>query len=822
MAVRKDKIQIEVEINGKKAGGTVRELRKTARQLKRELDGLAPGTEAFVKKAAELRKVNTQLAQVNAQTRGVKKGLDEMNRLPGIFRGIGGALKAIGILALIDLTVQGARALVGIGKESLQLYNTQAQAEAQLARALEGNIEAADRLKAKASELQGVTLFGDEAIIQQQAFLASLQFSEEEINKVIPAAVDMSAALGISLESAVKNLAKTYSGLTGELGESIPQLRGLTTEQLKAGEATGLLAEQFAGAAAAQAEADTTSTQLRNKIGDLQEVVGRLIDRGIKLLRPAFEGLVDITFGFVEGLVDGKKATGDFSGVINTAVAVVRGFWNILREGYALFFAIPAALRQVGENTMATFEELKLGAQEFTQELQLAFTFDKKKEEALRQDIKRLKRLRLEAAASGKSVGEAFAEARQKALAGGIDTAPQEGTVAQNAAGINTSPGSGAEGGKQIKAAFKAREAEIKAGHDREILLLEGQLLRQEVREQEAAQRRLEIQEKFYQDQLGLLERYGRSQENQYLEIENKLTENKIKQEEAEYLRREQATISTVAALAQVAVKSEAEKGETLLRVEQLNEIRSEQLQKDFLQRRKENQERAAEIERTIEEAKISLKEEFFNTALGLLAKDQEARRKNASAIKAFETGRILVDGIKEIQGIFAGYASLGPIGAAVAVGRAALAGIRTAQAIKKVQSQKFSSGGGTGPGILPADETGERPAGIVHAWEWVAPRWMTQHPQHSQTINYLERIRLRGFAGGGFTTQDTSPQGELFQAPGALSQAGGDNGATDRLEGLLEILIAKTDKPKPAILKREDLLTLEEEDAFTVARAGF
>lgn len=140
---------------------------------------------------------------------------------------------------------------------------------------------ASKRLQDFATSLQQVTTFGDEAILAQQAFLASLKLSESQINSIISAAVDLSAATGLTLESAVRNLTKTTSGLQGELGELIPQLKDLTAEQLKAGKGIEVIAELFEG----QAQAATVTfggqiQQLSNNFGDLQETLGKLVSEG--------------------------------------------------------------------------------------------------------------------------------------------------------------------------------------------------------------------------------------------------------------------------------------------------------------------------------------------------------------------------------------------------------------------------------------------------------------------------------------------------------------------------------------------------------------
>ena len=186
--------------------------------------------------------------------------------------------------------------LAGIAALSVKAANTQLQAEAKLLNALKGREDVQKRLMEQASKTQSRTLFGDEAIIEQQAYLAALGLSEQQINDTIEAAVQLSAALGMDLTSAVKNLAKTYGGMTGELGESIPALKNFTQEQLKAGDAIGYVNANYQGFAESAAETGTGSlTQLQNKLGDLAEKIGTT-------LIPILEKVIVVLEKFVNGL----------------------------------------------------------------------------------------------------------------------------------------------------------------------------------------------------------------------------------------------------------------------------------------------------------------------------------------------------------------------------------------------------------------------------------------------------------------------------------------------------------------------------------------
>ena len=182
---------------------------------------------------------------IEARSKGFKKAAKESNKLKGTLTslqksvvGLAGAyLSAAGLVKGIEATVTA--------------YAQQQAAERKLRQSL-GRTSTA--LLEQASALQNLSLEGDEAIIMQQAFLASIGMTEEQIKRIIPVALDLSAATGMTLESAVRNTAKTFSGLAGELGELVPQIRGLSPEAMKAGQAVEVMGELFAGQASDAAD----------------------------------------------------------------------------------------------------------------------------------------------------------------------------------------------------------------------------------------------------------------------------------------------------------------------------------------------------------------------------------------------------------------------------------------------------------------------------------------------------------------------------------------------------------------------------------------
>jgi uncharacterized protein (DUF1778 family) len=189
----------------------------------------------------------------------------------GLTKSLGAQFKKLQGILLAGLSVAG---LVSFVKKSAELYDIQKKAEAGLLNALQGRVGVQKELIAQAQEIQSRTTFGDEAIIEQQKYLASLKMTKDQIKNTIEASVQLSAALGIELSMAVRNLAKTYSGLSGELGELIPQFRNFTAEQLKSGAAIKYINDNFQGFAETAAKTGLGPLdQLKNALGDFQEEI---------------------------------------------------------------------------------------------------------------------------------------------------------------------------------------------------------------------------------------------------------------------------------------------------------------------------------------------------------------------------------------------------------------------------------------------------------------------------------------------------------------------------------------------------------------------
>lgn len=254
----------------------------------------------MAKKIAEL------LIKIGADTYGVTKmSSDVRKRLTSLQKDLKGFGKSWSLYVTAPIL---ATATVSAKAADVQIKN-----EKRLLTALRGREEIQQRLIKQAGELQARSLFGDEGTIAQQAYLAALGRTEEQINDIIEAAAQLSsAAPNISFESAVVNLNKTYSGLAGELGESVSALKAMTAEQMKNGDAVKYVLDNFKGYAEAARETALGPVQsLTMSLGDLAEEVGRV-------LMPAVQAAAEVMAGFVKWLQD-------LSPTAKTTIVVVGG-----------------------------------------------------------------------------------------------------------------------------------------------------------------------------------------------------------------------------------------------------------------------------------------------------------------------------------------------------------------------------------------------------------------------------------------------------------------------------------------------------------------
>lgn len=221
-------------------------------------------TEKAVK---DLSKTTKQAGKQTTDTFNIIKGVVGGAAVIGAFRSATNSAKAL------------FRTFVTDGVKAAQVQeNAINQLNTALALTGEFSQEASQDFQDFASSLQSVTTVGDEVILQQAALAKSFGLTNDQAKDLVTSAIDLSAATGISLDSAVRNLGKTFGGLTGELGEVVPALKNLTKEELEAGKAVDFVLKRFGGSGQAAAKTFAGAiSQAGNTFGDLTEEIGNTI-----------------------------------------------------------------------------------------------------------------------------------------------------------------------------------------------------------------------------------------------------------------------------------------------------------------------------------------------------------------------------------------------------------------------------------------------------------------------------------------------------------------------------------------------------------------
>lgn len=333
-------------------------------------------------------KIKADAKEAENGINSVTKKLGDFNKTLSSTKTASFVTSISGIAKAFSLVSAGLKKAGAAIKELNETALVQIKAEKQLETAAKNNpylnAQSVRQLKNFASELQNIGTIGDEQLLPLMAQLAAAGRTQAEIQEIMSAALDVSASGVMSIESAVKNLNKTFSGLSGELGESVPQIKNLTKEQLKNGEAVKVIAKQYKGMAEETAKATGSGIQLSNAVGDLKEQLGM---GWVKIIAPVQRLFTNL----VNKVTEAIKLVNEFLGFsteidIKPSDAAYRDWQNLKKEVGALSEEISATekhLESIKERTddLINDEEELAKAQKRINELKAIPQADRTKEE---------------------------------------------------------------------------------------------------------------------------------------------------------------------------------------------------------------------------------------------------------------------------------------------------------------------------------------------------------------------------------------------------------------------------------------------------------
>lgn len=783
-------------------------------QLVERAKQLAQAIRLIPQSAPQFKQLQSELSAVNARLR-------EINQTASAGRVAGAAGGGI-FGTLGTLISSGGRALPVIGAvitafQALRGAFTGANNLEQLNVAFEtflGNADAAKQVVGELIQFANVTPFETEQVTQAGKALLAFGFTAESLIPTLTQIGDVASGTGKDFNELVLIYGKAaaegkiQNDTLNQLAEAgipvyaeLAKVLGVNQEQIRK------LAEQ----------GKIQFTDLQAVFTNLTAEGGRfngLMERQSQTLGGLFSTFTSELKGVLTQL--GTALAPLVKQILEVGIYLVQKFGTTFST---VFRGVGGTLNGFYSAARYTFEAVSNSIQVFALKVQLGYAkvldFFGSDQAARIQELEG--KLSAASATAGGSISESFIAGFnavwQPATGETIQDASKPGKANAVTRAITPNP---EEAKKRVEAAFQTALKAVEVGIRRQELLLENQRIKGEITEAQYQNRLLDIQQQGLNNRLEVFRQFHRSEEVEALEAQNKLEQLERRRASRFVPGKDNtaqpglsdipelaaplsnAETSRRARLAELPGREEntqralEERFARLLITEQDYEMKRLELKKAFIEeelallrasiepdaalitekesrkrdieleitrQRIENEKKSAEIRQQLQEAQNQLFTDSVNLAIELLGRDEAARKRNAGAIKAFQVAQVTVQGIAEVQKIWAGAAELGPIlGPIIGAIQTAAAVARTITAISKIQATKFARGGYTGGGSGTPDETGFRPAGIVHEGEYVAPKWMVQSRETAPVIRWLENRRLRGFATGGLVTVNTTP----------------------------------------------------------------
>ena len=221
----------------------------------------------------------------------VRDSLRGLDRVRAKLRSLGGTFQQIGKISRRFLLGQ-AVALAGV----LKLAGEQEKAEEALRAALARTGDATDaniaKFKKFASEIQRVTVFGDELILSQIAMAKNLGVNTDQLEEATRASVGLAKIIGKDLKTAFLLVARAAVGDTASLKRYGLTIDATLSPQEKF---NAVLRIGTAGFVLAEAEAKTFTgrlSQLKNAVLDIGESIGFAFVPKIKELSERIRGVL--------------------------------------------------------------------------------------------------------------------------------------------------------------------------------------------------------------------------------------------------------------------------------------------------------------------------------------------------------------------------------------------------------------------------------------------------------------------------------------------------------------------------------------------------
>uniref|UniRef100_UPI0039A51BC1 hypothetical protein n=1 Tax=Ornithobacterium rhinotracheale TaxID=28251 RepID=UPI0039A51BC1 len=291
--------QVVLRINGKPVFNTFKDLSAATRKLEGELRKLTPGTEAFIKKAEEVKNARAHFekvkSEINAVRQATEKGTDIISKFTRGFLNFGEV--AGGMLAGLSLAGLFDRLVGGIGNTSQRLFE------------LADQMSAVEKTTGMAKEQVKELWDSFDSVDTRTSKMELMKIAELAGRLGIQGKEDV-AQFTVEIDKAYVALGDSFSGGLEAVASKLGKLKNIFEETKGKSYAAAI---NEIGSALNELGANGTASE--ENISDFALRVGQLPDS----LKPSVSAVLGLGAAFEESGVDAQIAASGYSRFISTA-----------------------------------------------------------------------------------------------------------------------------------------------------------------------------------------------------------------------------------------------------------------------------------------------------------------------------------------------------------------------------------------------------------------------------------------------------------------------------------------------------------------------
>lgn len=251
----------------------------------------------------EARQALAGLTAIKEKYNDINKAAANAGKNEGLFSGLKGELLSVGAGFFAASTlVDGFTNAI---KASIEGALEDERAEKKLTFALNGSAAATQRMLRFKDQMWKNTLFTEDEIMAATSMGLALGRTEIQTKKLVETAMGLANVTGVDLNTAMMQLSATYEGNTGKLGKLESEVKGLTEEQLRNGDAVEILNKRYGKFA---------SEGLHTTSGELIQLKKYLAETGESFMSFFMKDLAGTLAKFQIAWKTFKAATGLFGG----------------------------------------------------------------------------------------------------------------------------------------------------------------------------------------------------------------------------------------------------------------------------------------------------------------------------------------------------------------------------------------------------------------------------------------------------------------------------------------------------------------------------